>query len=46
MRTAAELVNRDVSTAARSTAERTTSPYFGQALLLTRLRWLWAPMSA
>ncbi len=35
---AAELVNRDIVSAARSTAERTSSPYFGQALLAKRLQ--------
>jgi hypothetical protein len=34
---AVDLVQRDILTLARSTAERTTSPYFGQALLRARL---------
>lgn len=34
---AADLVNRDILALARATAERTSSPYFGQALLNARL---------
>ncbi len=35
---AADLVNRDIVAVARATAERTSSPYFGQALLANRLQ--------
>lgn len=35
---AVDLVNRDMVAVARATAERTGSPYFGQALLTNRLQ--------
>ena len=35
---AVDLVNRDMVAVARATAERTGSPYFGQALLANRLQ--------